>query len=283
MTARRSDEREVREGELACEQLRPDVRDRRRDREPAPRAAGVRRPRGGRPGPLRRRHARRRLGSRADPGAARRRPRLLVRAVRGDGARARGRGLPARRAPARRRLEHVLGEQHLRPPRPRRHRAGHRDGGAAGAAHGRLLPRDRRGVLRAPAVGHVRARDRERQHGLRLLLRGAAPQRPRVNLRRTLRECYRVLRPGGRLFVVNEPLRFLLQPKLDHARGGRGLRGQRARVLHPSLRPRRPRGRLSDRRALAARRRGRRAALARRTPPAPRSSARCAGGPPGAR
>ena len=36
-------------------------------------------------------------------------------------------------------------------------------------------------------------------------------------LRRTMREMHRVLRPGGRLLVVNEPLRFPLRLKLDHA------------------------------------------------------------------
>jgi SAM-dependent methyltransferase len=40
----------------------------------------------------------------------------------------------------------------------------------------------------------------------------------RTHLRRTLRELWRVLRPGGSLFAVSEPMRFPLRPKLDHAR-----------------------------------------------------------------
>ena len=39
----------------------------------------------------------------------------------------------------------------------------------------------------------------------------------RRNLRRTLAEAHRVLRPGGRLIVNNEPLRFPFRLKLDHA------------------------------------------------------------------
>ena len=39
----------------------------------------------------------------------------------------------------------------------------------------------------------------------------------REHLRRTFRELHRVLRPGGHLFVVNEPMRFPLRLKRDHA------------------------------------------------------------------
>jgi SAM-dependent methyltransferase len=40
----------------------------------------------------------------------------------------------------------------------------------------------------------------------------------RAGLTRTLNELHRVLKPGGMLLVINEPLRFPLRPKLDHAR-----------------------------------------------------------------
>jgi SAM-dependent methyltransferase/uncharacterized protein YbaR (Trm112 family) len=39
-----------------------------------------------------------------------------------------------------------------------------------------------------------------------------------AHLRRTLRELHRVLRAGGRLFLVNEPMRFPLMRKRDHGR-----------------------------------------------------------------
>ncbi len=40
----------------------------------------------------------------------------------------------------------------------------------------------------------------------------------RGHLQRTLRELFRVLRPGGWLFMINEPMRYPLNLKRDHAR-----------------------------------------------------------------
>jgi SAM-dependent methyltransferase len=38
-----------------------------------------------------------------------------------------------------------------------------------------------------------------------------------VTLKRTFRECYRLLRPGGKLLVINETMKFLMDLKRDHA------------------------------------------------------------------
>jgi SAM-dependent methyltransferase len=38
------------------------------------------------------------------------------------------------------------------------------------------------------------------------------------NLKRTLKECYRVLKPGGTLLVINEPMKFPMDLKRDHAK-----------------------------------------------------------------
>ena len=39
-----------------------------------------------------------------------------------------------------------------------------------------------------------------------------------AHLRATFQELHRILRPGGRLLVINEPMRFPLKPKRDHGR-----------------------------------------------------------------
>ena len=120
-------------GRARVRALRRDVRGRRRDRAPPARPAGLRRARGRRPRALRRGHAQRRLGPRADPRAAVGRARLLAGAGHGDEEVLAAVPFEPGAAPARRRLEHVLGEQHLRARGPRGHRAGHRDDAAAGA------------------------------------------------------------------------------------------------------------------------------------------------------
>ena len=92
----------------------------------------------------------------------------------------------------------------------------------------------------------------------------------RHHLRRTFRELWRVLRPGGRLFVVNEPLRFPLRPKRHHAREVAQFDGnEHVYFLHEYRRA--ARARASARASRRSRRRG--------APPAGETgSGRCGGG-----
>ena len=59
---------------------------------------------------------------------------------------------------------------------------------------------------------------RLRQPRLRVLLRGSPSQR-REGLRRTFEEVFRVLKPGGRLLIVNETLKTGAIPIGVHAEG----------------------------------------------------------------
>ena len=173
-----SDEREVREGLLRCAACASELRGAPRRARAAARPAGSCRRRGRGARALRRAHAPGGLGPRAGPAAARRRARLLVRAGALDAPAADDRAVPGRRERAGRRLEHVLGGQPLRRARAARDRARHRHDRAAGAVHGRVLHRRWPRVLRARARLDGRDPAGQLERRLRVLLRGAPPQRP---------------------------------------------------------------------------------------------------------
>lgn len=56
----------------------------------------------------------------------------------------------------------------------------------------------------------------------------------RENLRRTFRELHRVLKPGGRVIVINEPVRGLRSPKLDPGKDVEQYEGHEHAYVRPS-------------------------------------------------
>ena len=182
----------------------------------AARAAGARRRRGGGARALRRAHARARLGSRVHPAPAGRRARLLVRAGALDAPAADDDPVPARPDDPRRR---------------RRTRAGRRTtspSGACGRSRSTSPRPSCRGCTR-PTTSSTTATSSSSACSARCT-RSRSPRAAsttstaarscttttRDSLRRTFAEIFRVLRPGGRLLMVNETLKTLRDPHGVH-------------------------------------------------------------------